>query len=145
MSYQYSDMEQAEIEKFLQEPRIAIVGTNRVNGPPQLTPVWYLYQDDRIYLTMYVKSAKYRNLQRDPRIGICIPGENLDARAVMIYGTAEFVVESIDWTYDIRWLLMRRYHHSDEETQSYLDTLPTDTETTLAVVTPNKVIAQDFN
>ena len=70
MSHQPSNMSQAQIEAFLQAPRFATAGTNRVNGPPQLTPVWYLYEDGKIYITMFAKSAKYRNLRRDPRIGV---------------------------------------------------------------------------
>ncbi len=138
-------MSPAQIEEFLQAPRFAIVGTNRVNGPPQLTPVWYLYENDRIYVTMFVKSAKYRNLRRDPHIGICIAGENPDARAVMIYGTAELIQEDSAWINEIRWRLIRRYYDSDEEAQSFMDSDAMGGEGALAVVTPDKVIAQDFN
>jgi PPOX class probable F420-dependent enzyme len=145
MPYQYSDMNQAQIEEFLRVPRFAIVGTNRVNGPPQLTPVWYLYQDDQIYITMYVKSAKYRNLRRDPRIGVCIAGDNPDARAVMIYGTVEFAFEGSSWVDKIVWKLVRRYYDNDVEAQSYMDSTAAEGESALAVVTPEKVIAQDFN
>ena len=145
MSNQCIDMGQAEIEKFLQEPRIAVVGTNRVNGPPQLTPVWYLYQDDRIYLSMFVNSVKYRNLCRDPRIGVCISGDHPDARAVMIYGTAEFVLEDSSWVEDIEWRVIRRYYDSDKAARSYMDASVDGGEGAVAVVTLEKVLAQNFN
>ena len=145
MPYQYSDMSQAEIEEFLQAPRIAIAGTNRLDGPPQLTPVWYLYQDGQIYMTMYVESAKYRNLSRDPNIGVCIAGDHPDSRAVMIYGTVEFDLEGSSWADDIAWKLVRRYYESDEEAQSYMDSTADQGVSALAVITPAKVIAQDFN
>ena len=145
MTYQYAEMSQAHIEDFLQVPRFAIVGTNRVNGAPQLTPVWYLYENGRIYVSMFVSSAKYRNLRRDPRIGICIPGVHPDARAVMIYGTVDLIPEDTALYDDIDWRLTRRYHDSDEEAQAYIDSLPTEEESALAVVTPDKVIAEDYN
>ncbi len=145
MTYQYAEMSQAHIEDFLQVPRFAIVGTNRVNGAPQLTPVWYLYENGRIYVSMSVNSAKYRNLRRDPRIGICIPGVHPDARAVMIYGTVDLIPEDTALYDDINWRLTRRYHDSDEEAQAYIDSLPTEEESALAVVTPDKVIAEDYN
>lgn len=138
-------MTQTEIEEFLGAPRFAIVGTNRANGPPQLTPVWYLYQDERVYISMFVKSAKYRNLRRDPRIGVCIAGENPDARAVMIYGTVEFSLDGESWVDEIVWKLVRRYYDSDEEAQTYMDSSAVEGEGALAVVTPERVIAQDFN
>jgi PPOX class probable F420-dependent enzyme len=143
--YQCSDMNQAQIEEFLNVPRFAIVGTNRANGPPQLTPVWYLYQDDRIYLSMFVESAKYRNLCRDPRVGICITGDNPDARSVMIYGKADLALEGSRWVDEIVWKLTRRYYDSDQEARSYMDATAAEGESVLAVVTPEKIIAQDFN
>ncbi len=145
MTYQYAEMSQDQIEDFLQAPRFAIVGTNRVNGAPQLTPVWYLYENGRIYVSMSVESAKYRNLCRDPRIGICIPGAHPDARAVMIYGTADLFTENTARHDDIHWRLTRRYHDSDEEAQAFIDSLPTEEDSALAVVTPDKVIAEDYN
>ncbi len=116
-----------------------------MNGAPQLTPVWYLYENGRIYVSMSVNSAKYRNLRRDPRIGICIPGVHPDARAVMIYGTVDLIPEDTALYDDIDWRLTRRYHDSDEEAQAYIDSLPTEEESALAVVTPDKVIAEDYN
>ena len=141
MPYRYTDMSQAQIEEFLQAPRFAIVGTNRRSGPPQLTPVWYLYENGKVYLPMLKKSVKYRNLSRDPRVGVCISGECPDARAVMIYGTVELTPRDRE----IVWRVVRRYRDSDEETQSYIDSLPPDEEAALAIVTPEKILAQDFN
>jgi len=145
MSYQYSRMSEAQIEEFLAAPRFAIVGTNRVNGPPQLTPVWYLYEDGRVYLYMYLKSAKYRNLSRDPRIGLCIAAESPDARAVMIYGTAQLIGEDDKLHQEIEWRLTRRYHDNDAETKAFMDSLPTEDQSALAVITPQKIIAEDYN
>ena len=145
MSYQYSEMSEAQVHEFLQVSRFAIVGTNRVNGPPQLTPVWYLYENGRIYLAMSVNSAKYRNLRRDSRIGICIAAEHPDARAVMIYGTAELVVEDSAWSDEIIWRWARRYSDSDEEAQTYIDSFSTEEESALAIVTPEKVRGEDYN
>jgi len=145
MSHQSSSMSQAEIEAFLRVPRFATIGTNRMNGPPQLTPVWYLYEDGKIYISMFVKSAKYRNLRRDPRIGVCIDGDNPDARAVMFYGTVELFLEGDPWVDEICWRLVRRYFDNDEEVRSYMDLMASGGEGALAVLTPEKVIAEDYN
>ena len=134
MSFEYIDMSQSQIDEFLEEPRHAVVGTNRAIGPPQLTPVWYLYENERIYLSMYVKSAKYRNLRRDPHIAICIAGSHPDARAVMIYGTIEVIPQGSDPYDDIHWRLMRRYYETDEETRELMDSLSDDPESAIVVV-----------
>jgi PPOX class probable F420-dependent enzyme len=138
-------MSPAQIEKFLQAPRFAIVGTNRADGPPQLTPVWYLYEDGRVYISIYVESAKYRNLRRDSRIGLCIAGGHPDARAVIIYGTVEVVPQGSRLHDDISWRLVRRYYDSDEEAQAYLEAEAGGGEGVLVAVTPAKILAQDYN
>jgi len=145
MAYEPVEMSQEAIETFLAVPRFAVVGTNRRDGPAQLTPVWYLYEDGKIYLDMFVKSAKFRNLSRDPRIGLCIAGDHPDARAVMFYGTAELFPEDDAWADDIRWRLVRRYYDSDEEVQTYMHRVAAGGKSALAIVTPERVLAQDFN
>ena len=145
MAYEPVEMSRDAIETFLAVPRFAVVGTNRRSGAAQLTPVWYLYENEKIHLEMFVKSAKYRNLSRDPRIAVCIAGEHPDARAVMFYGTAELFAEGGAWVEDIRWRLVRRYFESDAQARSYMDRAASGGRTALAVVTAEKVLAQDFN
>ena len=139
-------MSHAEIEEFLQAPRFAVVGTNRVNGPPQLTPVWYLYENGKIYVSMFVESAKYKNLRRDPRVSICVAGENPDARAVIFSGTVElFLKGNATWVDDIVWRLARRYYDNDKDAQLYMDSEDSSAESALAVLSPERIIAQDYN
>ncbi len=145
MTYRRAEMSQTQIEVFLQEVRFAIVGTNRVSGAPQLTPIWFLYENKRIYMSMGVDSVKYRNLRRDPRIGICISAPHPDARAVMIYGKADMIRADVAGYDDIHWRLTRRYYESDEEAQTFLDSLPTEDESVLVVVTPDRVLGEDYN
>ena len=145
MSDQCSEMSPAQIEEFLQVPRFATVGTIRKNGTPQLTPVWYLYEGGKLYITMYVNSVKYRNLSRDPRIALCIAGNHPDARAVMIYGTVELVLEESPWVDDIVWRLTRRYHDSDEEARTYMESPAGEGDSVLVVVTPGRMLAEDYN
>jgi len=146
MTIQYSAMSHAEIEEFLQAPRFAVVGTNRVNGPPQLTPVWYLYENGKIYVSMFVESAKYKNLRRDPRVSICVAGENPDARAVIFSGTVElFLKGNATWVDDIVWRLVRRYYDNDKDAQLYMDSEDSSAESALAVLSPERIIAQDYN
>lgn len=145
MAYKFSKMSSAQVEDFLQAPRIAIVGTNGVSGAPQLTPVWYLYENERIYMSIGVNSAKYRNLARDSRISICVPGAHPDARAVMIYGKADLVRQDSAEHDDICWRLTRRYYDSDEDAQAFLDSLPVEGESALAIVVPKKILAEDYN
>lgn len=145
MTYQHVEMSQAQVDDFLQEPRFAIIGTIRKKGAPQLTPVWYLYENGRIYVSISVNSAKYRNLTRDPRVCICIAAQHPDARAVIVHGTVEFVSKEGAWFDDIHWRLTRRYCDSDKEAQAFLESIPKDEQSSLVSIAPDKVIAEDWN
>ncbi len=138
-------MTQAQVEEFLAASRHAIVGTNRRDGPPQLSPVWYLYEEGRIYIGILAATAKYRNLRRDPRISLCVDGGHPDARAVMIYGSAELIEAESPWREQVIWRITRRYHDGDEETRRYQEMSRDRGRTVLIVVTPEKIISQDFN
>jgi PPOX class probable F420-dependent enzyme len=145
MIYQLRNMTEEQVKEFLREPRFAIVGTTRKSGGPQMTPVWYLHENDRIYLSTDVTGAKCRNLSRDNRICICVAAAHPDARAVMIYGSVELVPQDSAWTVDVNWRLTRRYYDSDEEAQVFIDAVPPGADRALVVVTPEKVIGEDWN
>jgi PPOX class probable F420-dependent enzyme len=134
----------SQIETFLKAPRHAIMGTNREDGPPQLSPVWYVYQAGRFYISIGVETAKLRNLQRDPRVALCIDGGHPDARAVMIYGTAELVQGDDPSRKEMRWRIIRHYHESEDAARRYAQEVE-DLPSVLVIVTPQRIISQDFN
>ena len=145
MIYQLRNMSQSQVEAFLQEPRFAIVGTARKNGTSQLTPVWYLYDNQQIYLSIDVSGAKYKNMSRDHRVCLCIAAAHPDARAVMIYGSVELVPQGNAWAVDINWRITRRYYDCDEDAQEFIDGVPPDTNRALVVLAPEKIIGEDWN
>jgi PPOX class probable F420-dependent enzyme len=139
-----SEMSKSEIDRFLKTPRHAIVATNQVDGAPQISPVWYLYTDGRFYISMGPGTAKYRNLQRDARVSMCIDGCHPDARAVMVYGSAELFEGDDQLKDEMRWRIIRRYYETEEEAQRYAAEVR-DLPFIIVVVTPQKIISQDFN
>jgi PPOX class probable F420-dependent enzyme len=145
MAAEFSEMTQAQVDEFLQAPRHGIFATNRIDGPPQITAVWYLYEDEKIYLEIFADSAKYFSIRRDPRVSMCVDGGHPDARAVTIYGTAELIQDSAAWPDDIFFRITRRYVESDEEAKELNNEVATDADYVLVVVTPSKVFARDYN
>ena len=138
-------MTQAQVEEFLETPRHAIAATNRRDGPPQLSPVWFLYEEGRFYIGVRVASAKYRNLRRDPRISLCVDGGHPDARAVMVHGSAELIEAESSWREEVTWRITRRYYETDEEARQFREEARAWGPRALIVVTPEKIISQDFN
>jgi PPOX class probable F420-dependent enzyme len=145
MAVEFSDMTQEQIDEFLQASRHAILATNRIDGAPQISAVWYLYEDGKFYIAILADSAKFYSLRRDPRISICIDGGHPDARAVTIYGTAELMQDDSAWRDDILFRITRRYVESDKETSELNDELAFSAGEVLVVVTPIKIFARDYN
>lgn len=139
-----AEMPLADITSFLETPRHAIVGTNRADGPPQMSPVWYLYEDGLMYISILANSAKRYNLARDSRISVCVDGCHPDARSVIIYGTADLMMPGHPLEQEMTWRIIRHYHESEEDARRYADSIQGQ-ETVLIVIEPQRIISQEFN
>ncbi len=71
---------------FLQEPRIATLGSAGPHGP-HLAPIWFEYRDGEFLFITPAASQKTRNLERDPRVGISVEARE-PTRAVLANGRA---------------------------------------------------------
>ena len=138
-------MSPEQIEAFLAASRHAVVAVLRRDGTPQLSPIWYLCENDRLYFSIFVESAKYRQLRRDPRIALCIDGGHPDARAVMIYGTAELIEDEGPWREDLKWRILLRYHESEAQARRYQEEIAEQGRGALVVVTPERIVGRDYN
>jgi PPOX class probable F420-dependent enzyme len=73
------------VRAFLAEPRYAVLATINESGVAQLTAIWYELQGDDVLMNTAAGRLKHRNMQRDPRITLCVvDGE----RYVTLYGRA---------------------------------------------------------
>jgi PPOX class probable F420-dependent enzyme len=76
------------VRAFLRVPRYAVIATINESGMPQLTAIWYELQGDQVLMNTAAGRLKHRNLQRDPRLSLCIvDGE----RYVTLYGRATLI------------------------------------------------------
>ena len=137
-------MTDAEIDVFLQQPLHAILATHASEGPPQLSPVWFLYEDGRLSTCIASGSAKHKNLKRRPGVSFCIDGGRGDVRTVMLYGTAELRPSDDEATEATRWRIIRHYHEREEDAQSYYESVR-DRPHVLLVLEPERVVSQDFS
>jgi PPOX class probable F420-dependent enzyme len=74
--------------EFLQGPWLMRLATISSDGFPHVTPVWYVYEDGRIFTSTEKDRVKFRNIARDNKIGASIDWEPRPYRGLSIKGIA---------------------------------------------------------
>lgn len=104
-------MSRESIDSFLRKPQIGVLGVSRPGKPPHLTPVWYLYDGDVIWIPSERDVAKTRDIRREPQVTFCVDDRTPPHKGVVVYGKAELLEENI---YEIRRDVMRHYVGKEE-------------------------------
>lgn len=88
-------MSPAEVDAFLAEERTCRVATASADGP-HLTPLWFVWDGQALWLNSVVRSQRWTDLERDPRVAIVVDTghEFTELRGVEIRGRAESVGEA---------------------------------------------------
>ena len=98
----------AAVRAFLEEPHYAVMATVNRSGTPQLTVMWYALhpEEDVVLLNSSRGLLKVKNLQRDPRMALCV--EDGD-RYVTLEGTAELVEDRAEQEREVNGHIAPRY------------------------------------
>jgi PPOX class probable F420-dependent enzyme len=89
-------MELAEALAFVQARKNGVLTTIRANGRPQLSNILYVPGDDGVLRISVTDSrAKTKNMRRDPRVSLYVPGDNF-WQFVVVEGTAELTPVAAD-------------------------------------------------
>lgn len=132
-----------EIDRFLSGRHVCVLGTNSPNGAPVLTPIWYLYRDGHILMRTDKGSVKTRNIERDPRVTVCVQDERPPYASVTVYGkaTVEPVHEGLGDD-------MARHYLGAIGAQGYKRAASAEIERgeeVTLVITPERALTQDFS
>lgn len=92
--------------RFLGEKRFAVLATINKDGTPQQTVMWYELQGDEVMMNTARGRLKDHNLDRDPRISVCVED---GYRFVTLRGTVTLNDEVETAQADIARLAVR-YH-----------------------------------
>ena len=101
-----------EITAYLEASHIAVMVTLRRDGRPHVTPNWYRYDGKVLTFVTRTDRLKYRNLQRDPRISVCIYDPPAASNYVVITGTATCSEQEDIWP-EVR-RIVARYRASNQ-------------------------------
>jgi len=83
-----------EVDAFLAEERTCRVATAGPGGP-HVTPLWYAWHGGALWLTSVVRSQRWADLQRDPRVAVVVDAGTAygELRGVELRGRVEVVGE----------------------------------------------------
>jgi len=123
-----------EITEYLAKPYIAVMVTLHRNGAPHVTPNWYRYDGTVLTFITRKDRLKYRNLQRDNRISVCIYDPPVASHYVVISGTATCTDQDI---WDEARRIIARYR-APEEVDGYVARWQTEPRV-LITVTPTHI------
>jgi PPOX class probable F420-dependent enzyme len=83
-------MTPAEVDAFLGAQRTCRVATAGADGRPHVVPLWFAWDGFALWLTSLVRSQRWADLARDPRVAVVVDtgAEYGELRGVEITGTA---------------------------------------------------------
>ncbi|MDA0798951.1 MAG: PPOX class F420-dependent oxidoreductase [Chloroflexi bacterium] len=120
-------------EQFLKDHRLCVVSTVRKDGAPQSTPVYYIYEDGKLLISVTKSRKKTLNVGRDARVSVAVLAEEPPFKHVQVQGTAVIRYDDLVETSRRIWSTFR-----DELPQDFAQVLQ-DQGRTLMVVTPSTV------
>jgi len=85
-----------ETRAFLELPLLMRLGTIGADGFPQVTPVWFVFEDGRFITSTQKARVKYRNILRDPHVGASIDNESRPYRGLSLRGIAHLREDNIE-------------------------------------------------
>ena len=104
-----SSMTKDEVYDFLSNSKLfARLGTIDEKGDPNVHPVWYFFDNERIYFETGKKSKKVRNIMNRNNIYFCIDETNPPYKGVRGKGTA-IISEDISRNISIAEKIMIKY------------------------------------
>ena len=88
-------MSALERDAFLREERTCRVASVGADGSPHVTPLWFVWDGEALWLTSIVQSQRWTDLRRDDRVSVIVDGGHdfLELRGVELKGRVEMVGE----------------------------------------------------
>ncbi|MFQ6142683.1 pyridoxamine 5'-phosphate oxidase family protein [Streptomyces seoulensis] len=137
-------MTPGELDEFLAAERTCRVATVSAGGAPHVSALWFVWDGASLWLYSVVRSRRWADLRRDPRVAIVVDtGEEYDRlRGVELSGAVECVGETprtgeLRAELDLPETLFARKYFGLEE-------MPHDGRHAWLRLTPEKTVSWDF-
>jgi hypothetical protein len=83
-------------DAYLEQARTCRVGTTGADGAAHVSALWFVWDGTALWLNSVVKSQRWTNLVRDPRVSVLVDGGHdfSELHGVELLGRAEVVGEA---------------------------------------------------
>ena len=126
----------ARIDKYLKATRIGMLGTINADGSPNLMPLWYDWDGQKLRMFSDPKTAKIRRLRRDPRAAVLVAEEvGVPELWVSVEGTVELSEEGAK---ELMAKLAERYYEA-EKAAAFIKESSQAESLVLLTLTPSKI------
>ena len=78
-----------ERKQFLERHRLAILGIQREDGPPHLSPVYYVVDDGDLLVSVTKTRAKTALIRKTGRLSLCVLGEQFPFPYLRVEGRGQ--------------------------------------------------------
>ena len=127
----------AEVDSFLRQTLVAVLGTTNRTGAPHLIPIWFTWEGGAAYMFTSRTSAKWRNIQVQPYASLCVDRRDPPYAAVILSGPITEVDRPV---YEIISSMALRYL-GDKEGQEFADRYKDNPPSSVAFrLTPDSVV-----
>jgi PPOX class probable F420-dependent enzyme len=88
-------MTREEVDAFLTGERTCRVATVGGDGAPHVAPLWFVWDGERVWLNSLVRSQRWADVARDPRVSLVVDAgvDFAELRGVEVSGAARVVGE----------------------------------------------------
>lgn len=104
----------ASLDTFLEQPLFCFLSTVSLEGEPRVSPLWYLWEDEQIWMIGDTEKTYRKRIEHHPRTAIAVVDFDVGSGLVHhvgMRGTAEIVPLERDRVYR----LLRRYVGDDKD------------------------------
>jgi PPOX class probable F420-dependent enzyme len=131
-------MTEAERDQFLADVRVGVLAIEHPGHGPLALPIWYQWADGKVVISMSGTSLKARLLRAAGRATMTVQTETPPYKYVSVEGPVEVVSEHGDG------LALASRYLGPELGKWYADNNPSDDDTVLVYLTPEKWRTCDF-
>lgn len=128
------------MEDFLSESNIARVATVKPDGSPHVTPVWYLWENNQLLISVMKGSVKEGNIKQNNKVAVTVDSNTAPNKGVIIEGTAK--IEEL--REEIQRRICQRYLKT-ENIDKYLEWSRGKYQSILIRIHPEKITTWDYS